>query len=379
MSIKMSFFETSYGDRIELDPRAEKILYPWSNDEAHTKSEIATSFASETAVSNANFGSAKIGRISTDLNTYTLLIDFLDELNLLRQYDTAIDLAGGQGIHAALFRGNYARRVEVADLRDGTDSKFSRKLKRALWKYRIQKIEDRLFNGGLGEHRVKRVEYLDHLNTPTFKNFYSYKFRREPTVDRFIVGDWRKTVSGEYDFVLNFECFWLWDHTETFPKVASFLKPGGIFAMLAPWCWTGRGLGGVGSLLGGQFPFFEQRLTMEDQKRYYEQFKPNLAQYVEQAYRFFDPHRPTAEQYTNVALKSGLLPKGTKRLYYNYRNIALTYREFFGDKILVNPDCKTGIVADLGEVLTNIRRFRQDVTLEDLLTKAVLFVFQKPA
>lgn len=71
--------------------------------------------------------------------------------------------------------------------------------------------------------------------------------------------------------------------------------------------------------------------------------------------------------------------KGTKRLYYNYRNIALTYREFFGDKVVVNPECKTGIVADAGEVLANIAHFRKDIVLEDLLTKGVLFVFQKPA
>lgn len=374
----MAFFETSYGDRIELDPKVEKLLYPYSGDENYFKSQIETSFASENAIGTADFGSTKITNIATDLDSYTLLIDFLDELNLLKQYNTALDIAGAPGIHAALFRGNYAKHSEVSDVRNANDPALSKKLKRALFKFRFQKLEDRLFGGGFGKHRVKRVKNLEHLNTPTFKNYYAFNFKREPKVDRFIVGDWRKTVDRQYDFVMNFMSFWLWDHTEAIPKVASFLKPGGVFAVLAPWCWTGRGLGGVGSLIGGAFPFFEQRLSMEDQRRYYEQFKPGLAKYVEQVFRFFDPHRPTIEQHIDVALKSGLLVKGTKRLYYNYRNLALTHREHFGDKVIVNPECKTGIVADAGEVLTNIGRFRSDITFEDLLTKGVLFVFQKP-
>ncbi len=375
----MAHFETSYGDRIELNPQAEKVLYPLSGDEDYFKSQIASSFASESAIETTNFGATAIKDIATDLDSYTLLIDFLEELDLLKQYDSALDIAGAPGIHAALFRGKYAKHAEVADVRDGRDPGLSKKLKRALLKFKFQRLEDRLFHGGLGKHRVKRLKKLEHLNVPTFKNYYAFNFRREPKVDRFIVGDWRKTVDRQYDFIMNFMCFWLWDHTQAIPKVASLLKPGGIFAMLAPWCWTGRGLGGVGSLIGGQFPFFEQRLSMEDQKRYYEQFKPNLAPYVETVFRFFDPHRPTIEQHVNVALQSGLMVKGTKRLYYNYRNIALTYREFFGDKVVVNPECKTGIVADAGEVLANIGRFRKDIVLEDLLTKGVLFVFQKPA
>jgi hypothetical protein len=44
----------------------------------------------------------------------------------------------------------------------------------------------------------------------------------------------------------------------------------------------------------------------------------------------------------------------------------------------VNPEVKTGVIADAGEVLKNIHRFRTDVTFEDLLTRGVIMVFQKP-
>ena len=152
------------------------------------------------------------------------------------------------------------------------------------------------------------------------------------------------TVTQQYDFIMNFMSFWLWDHKQAIPKIASSLSAGGIFVTLAPYCWAGRGLGGVGNLLGGAFPFFEQRLTLADMKRYYEQFKPKLAQYVEEVYRFFDPHRPSINQYVECALENGLVVRGTKRLYYNYRRLALTYEEFFGPTVVVNSGREKAIV-----------------------------------
>jgi SAM-dependent methyltransferase len=371
-------FETSYGDKIALMPGVEKILYPYSNDEEHYRDQLENGYASPRFLHKKV--KSRITNIGTDLDSYTLVIDFLEELNLLSgQYERALDIAGAPGIHGALLRGNYARYVDVADVRDGTDPQLTRKLKRALWKYRLQKIEDRLFKGGLLRHRVKRVQHLEHLNTPSFKNYYNFNFRRKPDVDRFIVGDWRETVTQQYDFIMSFMSFWLWDHKQAIPKVASSLNPGGIFVTLAPYCWAGRGLGGVGSLLGGAFPFFEQRLTLTDMKRYYEQFKPNLAQHVEEVYRFFDPHRPSINQYVECALENGLVVRGTKRLYYNYKKLALTYEEFFGATVVVNSGLQDAIVADAGEVLRNIGRFRNDITFEDLLTKGVILVFQKPS
>lgn len=375
------FFETSYGDKIALVPGVEEVLYPYTNDEAYFKRRLETSYASERFLKKKVTTPVRIDEIASDLNTYTLVIDFLEELRLLsREYDTALDIAGGAGIHAAFLRGNYVKQVDVADVQDGTDPDLTKRLKRALWKHRLYKVEDRLFNGGFLKRRVRRVKNYKHLNIPSFKNYYNFKFNRKPAVDNFIVGDWRETVTKQYDFIMNFMCFWLWNHKQTIPKIASSLNPGGIFVTLAPYCWAGRTLGDSGGMLGGKFPFFEQRLTLEDTKRYYEQFKPNLAQYVEEIYGFFDPHRPTINQYVDCALENGLIVRGTKRLYNNDRELALTYKQFFGDKaVAANPEWKTGIVADAGEVLKNIGRFRNDITFEDLLTRGVIMVFQKPA
>jgi hypothetical protein len=373
------FFETTFGDKIALMPRVESILYPLSTDEAYVRNSLENSFASERFLQKKVFNKARITDVTRDLSSFTLVIDFLEELRLLtRQYDTALDIAGAPGIHAALLRGHYAKYVDVADVRDGSDPDLTRRLKAALWKHRLYKIEDRLFNGGLFKHRVKRVKDPEYMNIPSFKNYYNFRFKRKPTVDNFIIGDWRETLTKRYDLIVNFESIWLWNHKTTIPKIAAALNRGGIFATLAPYFWDGRGLGGAGNILGGAFPFFEQRLTREDTKRYYEQFKPNLAEFVEEIYLFFDPYRPTLDQYVQCALETGLVVRGTKRLYYNYRNLALTYKEFFGEKIVVNPECKSGIVADAGEVLKNIGRFRSDITFEDLLTRGAILIFQKP-
>ncbi len=373
------FFETSYGDKIALMPGIEEILYPYTSNEAHFRDVLENSFVSERFFQKKIVDKARIVDVTSDLNTYALVIDFLDELRLLdREYDTALDIAGSPGIHAALLRGHYAKQVDVADVRDGSDPDLTRRLKAALWKHRLYKLEDRLFNGGLFKHRVKRVKNNKHLNVPSFKNYYDFRFKRKPTVDNFIVGDWRETITKQYDFIMNFMCFWIWDHKTSIPRIAAALNPGGIFVTLAPYCWAGRGIGDGGALLGGAFPFFEQRLTLEDTKKYYQLFKPNLAEFVEDAYRCFDPHRPTIDNYVDCALENGLLVRGTKRLYNSDPNLSLTYKEFFGEKIVVNPECKSGIVADAGEVLKNIGRFRSDITFEDLLTRGAILIFQKP-
>jgi SAM-dependent methyltransferase len=374
------YFETSFGDHIAIQPGVERRLYPDSASEEKFKRGIETSFASETFLAKQIVNKTEIDDVTSDLNTFSLVIDFLEELRLLeREYDTALDIAGCNGIHAALLRGNYVKHVEVADVADGTDPHLTRKLKRGLWKHRLYKIEDFLTGGGFGKHRVKRVNNNKHVNLPSFKNYYNFSFKRTPKVDRFIVGDWRSTAIGRYDFIMNFMCFWLWDHKQSLEKIASSLNPGGIFVTLAPYCWAGRGLGDGGCLLGGDFPFFDQRLSLVDIRRYYEQFKPHLAQYVDKVWHFFDPYRPTLNNYIDSARDAGLVVLGSKRLYNSTPNVALTYKERFGDKIVYGRTDKNPVIADAGEILTNIHRFRQDVTFEDLVTRGVILVVQKPS
>lgn len=378
MHTPAEFFETSFGDRIALQPGVEKRLYPDSASEDYFIHKIETSFASKRFLEKKIVNTTSITDISSDLNTYALVIDFLEELRLLdREYDTALDIAGGNGIHAALLRGNYAKSVDVADVADGTDPHLTRKLKRAFWKHRLYKIEDWLSDGGFGKHRVRRVKDHKHVNIPSFRNYYNFSFKRTPRVDNFIVGDWRETLTKRYDLIMNFMCFWLWDHKEALEKISQHLNPGGIFVTLAPYCWAGRGLGDGGCVLGGDFPFFDQRLNRHDIRRYYERFKPHLAKYVDELWHFFDPHRATLQNYIDAAAASGLSLRGSKRIYNNDPRLALTHRERFGDKIIAGRTDKNPVIADIGDVLTNIHRFRPDVTAEDLMTRGVIFVVQK--
>jgi hypothetical protein len=159
------YFETSFGDKIPVDLAIEKKLYPLSADEAFVRDIAENSYASDRFHEQNTTTKVGIKKIASDLITFTLLIDYLDEMRLLnRTYDTVLDIAGAEGIHASLFRGHYAEHASVADVADGADPQLTQKLKRALWKYRAYKIQDRLLG------KARRLKDKKHVNTPSFNS-----------------------------------------------------------------------------------------------------------------------------------------------------------------------------------------------------------------
>ncbi len=70
----------------------------------------------------------RIGKVSGDVYGFALMVDFLAELNLLPEeaYKNLLDIGGREGVHAALFRGLYAKSADVADLQDGNDPELSK-------------------------------------------------------------------------------------------------------------------------------------------------------------------------------------------------------------------------------------------------------------
>ena len=298
------FFETTFGDKIALMPRVELILYPLSTDEAYVRNSLENSFASERFLQKKVFNKARITDVTRDLSSFTLVIDFLEELRLLtRQYDTALDIAGAPGIHAALLRGHYAKYVDVADVRDGSDPDLTRRLKAALWKHRLYKIEDRLFNGGFFKHRVKRVKDPEYMNIPSFKNYYNFRFKRKPTVDNFIIGDWRETLTKRYDLIVNFDVHLVVESQDDDSQDCGWIElRAEFFVTLAPYFGTGRGLWAVPAIfLAVPSHSLSSDSLARIRREYYEQFKPNLAEFVEEIYLFFDPYRPTLDQYVQCA------------------------------------------------------------------------------
>ncbi len=381
-------FETKYGQKINLIPEVEGILYP-NTQKGTDFYEQMLGFESYAYEMEDNIGrKIEIQSIVNDLITFAQLIDFMQEIEAIPPggFRKALDIAGAEGVHAAFFRGLYAEQCDVADLLDGTDPAFSSKLKSQLRRFKIEKVADywlhhrprlakavQKMTGKNFRRGLKRLNSTKHINVPSFENFYNFNFKRQPKVDAFHVGNWFESVQDTYDAIINFQSFWLWDHHKSFKKIASLLEKGGVFATNAPYHWCGRPSLDSGGLLGGAFPFFEQRLELDDIQKYYQTHKPEYAQYVEKSYNSTDPARPTITQYIKTAAEHGLICKGYKRIYFR-----APYNLYYKGACLVRSlGIQLQIDVDAEEVLRDIHQFRQDVELEDLMTRAVIMVFEK--
>lgn len=391
MNANMAYFTTSFGDRIPLLPDYEQYLYPKANVspeefERRYKKSCSNQFLAE------NLGKPiKLHNTLNDIGTFALTLDLLDQHNILSPegFRRALDIGGAEGVHAALLRGNYARQVEVVDIRDGTDPDFTSKLRKELSKrYRkLQLVEalngredylGRLFRARYPNAWIPRLTPTKHLNVASYKNYYNFSFKRTPMVDRFIVGDWRKSVDGLYDFIMNFQCLWLWNHKTLYADIFNMLETKGVFVTYAPYHWAGRPSLDSGGLLGGAFPFFEQRLTREDIKRYYHCYKPQLEHLVDMAYDATDSARPTLRMHVDSAKKAGLRLIGYNRIYHR-QNYALVSSEAGGRLFspATSADKLTAPTTDIDSILHNIHQFRSDVGVEDLHTRAVIMAFIK--
>ena len=329
--------------------------------------------------------------INNDLYSLGCVLDLLSELKLLndRQFKKCLDIAGREGIHAAIFRGLYAKEVHVADISDGKDPFLTLKLLKSLYRYMPYYIVDKFIRNKYGldflfkkitgrtpASILQRNKNSKHKNSISKENFYHFLFNKIPKVDRFLVGDWFKKVDETYDIILNFQSMWLWDHKQVMKKISENLETAGLFCVMAPYSWAGRSGLDAGYVIGGEFGYFEQRLTKNDIQRYYNKYKPEVAHLVDWGYNTTDSYRPTIQNYIDEARKHGLIIEGVKRIYDNLRYDLVSNGKIIYKNDLPNANRDT-VEINIDEVLKNIHRFRTDVRLEDLLTRAVVMVFRK--
>ena len=101
-----------------------------------------------------------------------------------------------------------------------------------------------------------------------------------------------------------------------------------------------------------------------------------MAHLVDWGYNTTDSYRPTIQNYIDEARKHGLIIEGVKRIYDNLRYDLVSNGKIIYKNDLPNANRDT-VEINIDEVLKNIHRFRTDVRLEDLLTRAVVMVFRK--
>lgn len=382
-----------------MSPEIEEKLYPnLLKGAEYFEKQFAQSCANEYLLKKKKIPVQQIkpGKIGNDLYPLGCILDLLDELKLTnnRKFKKCLDIGGREGVHAAIFRGLYAEEAHVADVVDGTDPFLTLKLLKELYKYiprylidcfirdkygldfLFQKITDRTPASILPRNKNPK-----HKNSASMHNYYHFLFKRIPKVDRFLVGDWFDTVNEAYDIILTFQCMWLWDHKRVFKKISEHLEEGGLFCMTTPYCWAGRSGMDSAYAIGGEFGYFEQRLTLKDIQRYYDEYKPDVSQWVDAGYNAIDPNRPTVRNYIDEASKQGMVLEGIKRIYDNLRYDLISggktiYKNDLPNTSPVSPKGPP-IKIDADEVLKNIHRFRTDVELEDLRTRAVVMVFRK--
>ena len=393
------YFTTQFGDKIFISSEVEKKLYPNSIKNSKFYQETLSSGCVNEFLLKKEVVkkiSLKSGVISNDLYSLGCVLDLLDEIKIIkdRKFKKCLDIGGAEGVHAAILRGLMAKKVHVADAMDGRDPFLTLKLLKELYKYFPFYIIDKFIRGKYGLDNLfykitgytpasilPRNKNYKHQNSVSVKNFYHFMFNQIPKVDKYLLGNWFEEVNEIYDIIVTFQCMWLWNHKQVFKKVSDILENNGIFCMMTPYCWAGRSSGDSGYLLGGKFAYFEQRLTKQDIQNYYDKFKPDVAKWVNSAYEAFDPNRPTINDYIDEAYKNGLVLEGVKRIYDNLR-----YDLISNDKVIyknnlpyTSPEVENGPVLkiEIDDILKNIRRFRKDVELEDLRTRAVVMVFRK--
>ena len=387
-----NYFETEFGDKIEMLPEIEQRLYPnLLKGPKYFEEQYAQSFPNLMENKMAPNVRIKNSFINNDLYSLGCVLDLLSELKLLndRQFKKCLDIAGREGIHAAIFRGLYAKEVHVADISDGKDPFLTLKLLKSLYRYMPYYIVDKFVRNKYGldflfkkitgrtpASILQRNKNSKHKNSISKENFYHFLFNKIPKVDRFLVGDWFKKVDETYDIILNFQSMWLWDHKQVMKKISENLETAGLFCVMAPYSWAGRSGLDAGYVIGGEFGYFEQRLTKNDIQRYYNKYKPEVAHLVDWGYNTTDSYRPTIQNYIDEARKHGLIIEGVKRIYDNLRYDLVSNGKIIYKNDLPNANRDT-VEINIDEVLKNIHRFRTDVRLEDLLTRAVVMVFRK--
>ena len=302
-------------------------------------------------------------------------MDLLDELGLLPEngYERAIDLGGQEGIHAALFRGHYAKHVTSADLLNGGDTQLPQKMKYIIKNQKKHQLGEFLFQDNPLTSSILKKFFPGKESrrfspmcgvVPSKKHFYNFKFKRELNVDEFVVGNFIDKVTGQFDIVLSFLTLCLVDYSKAISKISDILPSGGVFATIDRYAW------GTGPQSGvcGNFPYFEKRLTLEDMKRYYGEYHPDELQYVEKLYNKFDPNRTSTKQMVKLAYDNGLHLLAYRPFTFPFLSDTL---ETYKGQIKLNRDI------DANEVLRDISHFRNDIGLDDLFTPYFMMVFKK--
>jgi len=312
----------------------------------------------------AGMANPTVDSVARDLVQFSATIAFLRRFGLLGRWQKAVDLGGQEGCIARFFRAagliDHATNVDLDDFSKVATDQF---FENAMISLRLMhKIERQ----GVDRVRtsINRLKILfDHYpDSPTMDGVIT-NLPHPLKLDQNYVMNLFDTP-GSYDLVMSYSVLEFVDLDEALAKIRSLLNPGGLYvgATQSPWYPV------YPNGLVGNFPYFSQRLTLSDMRRYAEQSQPELLENLERRYNTFHRgrYRPTPNDWLELARKHGL------------RTVAI--EQIKPKRYHWSPDDPQAMLKSDWfnplEVLRDIHEIRPDVSWEDLATQAVRVAFR---
>jgi SAM-dependent methyltransferase len=370
--MKNDHFRTKYGDRIDfiegyfdlfpdLLAQYQDTIEIYDNFGDHLKKKGQDEAAGATP---PVWGAAYLARHARTAK----MIEMLEKYGARRKYKSVLDIGTGYGVMPRLMKAfGLADKAYGLDLTDRTYFVSS------------QQILD-------FEHELVRSDRMDTLKAqlnlrqtnwalkgtqPEFgfsMSNQSFLPKVETTnidLDGLIIDDVYKQEQ-KHDLITSFASLCCFDSDKIIEKASYLLEEGGVFFVYVNLWWYPIN----STILVGHFPFAHARLDREDWTRYAKENHPEHFSAMNRLYDVLDPKHPTVSTYIETAARNGLTLLGYERCIQTQPHdprsrFSPNYIEtFFGGSYLV-------------EVLNNIRRFRPDVSIEDLHTSHVFMAFQK--
>ncbi len=311
-----------------------------------------------------------------DVYEYSIMIDFLESLGFRCAWERALDVGGAEGTMSRLLRGEgRAQWTATLDLTDLGKCLSTATCLRHWARFRLATTAARFspklrrFLLGDGMWRGKRLTWLYPnfgYQPPRSSTFWNLRLRAIPSISQYIVGDFYK-VEEKFDLITSFLALPCFDAERFFSKSSALLDEGGtLFFICDNWWFPVNS-----AVLVGRFPYVAQRLTESDFRRYVEEFHPDCVEDWMARYRYFHEgkQRPTLNGYIEIADRYDLELIGSRMLYPPYSK---------HNRAAVPPRVLNQFEdTRLSAVLEDIRRFRPDVGMVDLMTNYVMAAFVK--
>ncbi len=314
-----------------------------------------------------------------DAYEYSIVIDFLDSLGVKKRWDRALDIGGAEGTVSRFLRGEgragWAANLELADfgkrLSTGRFLKHWIRYKTACDVARFSPRMKRFLVGEdtWGGKRLTRTFAVFGYMPPPGSIFWNMRLRAVPAIDKFLVQDLYTVENQKFDLITSICSMPCFDAERKIAKVSELLPDGGMFVFLSDNWWFPVN----SSLVIGKFPYVSQRLNPQDFKRYIEEFHPDDAEDWLGRYNYFHfgKQRPTLDDYIRMADRYDMELIGSRRLYpphLTHFRAAMTPR-------LLNQFEETR----LSGILEDVRKFRPDVGMSDLMSNYHMAAFIKRA